>query len=131
MRLGKPSVTFKWWGSVRFTGCMRCSPAGTSFGVPSFGPQGMCVNLLTLFFPEPVWRVLATSLVAGPESKLNQGLIPFGLSLDFRPSLAMRSGRPDGGPLLYRFMYRAPSGARMRCQSLGGKILEGNPQYSV
>jgi len=42
-----------------------------------------------------------------------------------------RSERPDGGPLLYRAMYRANLWRKGETPKLEGKILEGNPQFSI
>jgi alkaline phosphatase D len=42
-----------------------------------------------------------------------------------------RSDRPDGGPLLYRVIHRAALWHKGEVPKLEGKIVEGDPQYSV
>jgi hypothetical protein len=42
-----------------------------------------------------------------------------------------RSHRDDGGPLLYRVKYRAQHWSGTGQPNLEGKILEGDPRFSV
>jgi alkaline phosphatase D len=42
-----------------------------------------------------------------------------------------RSDRPDGGPLLYRVIYRASLWREGEIPRLEGQVLEGNPRFSV
>jgi alkaline phosphatase D len=42
-----------------------------------------------------------------------------------------RSDQPDGGPLLYRVTYRAELWAKGKAPKLVGKIVEGDPTFSI
>jgi alkaline phosphatase D len=42
-----------------------------------------------------------------------------------------RSDQPDGGPLLYRVTYRAKLWAKGKAPKLEGKVVEGDPKFSI